>query len=404
MVAPFSTADLEPLLNPGVSLADAPAGYAGAPLTAVLARELVQLGHEVLALTVDYQWRSRPNGAWTASGPGLTYRVLSGRSHAWRPSDGHCGRAWDGFAIERRRMVEVIQAWQPQVVHAHWTYEYALAGLASGLPTLVTAHDSPRRILSLSRSVYRAVRWLMARQVLQRAEWLTTVSPYMVGELRAQGARAVMVVPNPVARDFLRRARHRPRPDAHQIALVSNGWSRWKNVAAAIQAHALFRQGCPDSTLHLYGRDLEPDGPAARWAQAAGLADGLCFHGPLPHQALAQCLATHDALLHTALEESFGVVLAEAMALGMPVVAGDACGAVPWVTGASEDSPAGAAILTDVRSPAKVAEALRRLFDEQYGARSAAALDNVRRRFDPTAVAREYLQAYGQLVPSPAAR
>ena len=393
IAAPFACADLAPLLSGGILPADAPAGYPGAPLTAVLAAELVRLGHEVQALTVDYQWRGLAFD-WSARGPGFTLRVLAGRRHAWRPDLGRCGRAWDQFRMERQALEAAMRAWAPDVVHAHWTYEFALAALASGRPTLVTAHDSPRQILRMSRSPYRALRGWMARKVFRQATAMTTVSPYMADELHAQGAGEVAVVPNPVARHVLARARARPRPVIPSVGLVSNGWLHRKNVAVALQGFAEFRRAHPGVELHLYGSELESDGPAQRWARSAGVDGGSVFHGPLPHERLARCLAEHDVLLHPALEESFGVVLVEAMAMGLPVVAGRASGAVPWVAGEPPGGRAGPAVLADVGSPAAIAQALAQVVDADYEGRSAAAIENVRRRFEPSAVAAAYLQHY----------
>ena len=48
------------------------------------------------------------------------------------------------------------------------------------------------------------------------------------------------------------------------------------------------------------------------------------------------------------------MTIAEAMALGLPVVAGRDSGAVPWVLGTDD----GGGALVDIRSPEKIAEAL----------------------------------------------
>jgi hypothetical protein len=45
--------------------------------------------------------------------------------------------------MERQFVAETLLRCRPDVVHAHWTYEHALRGLATGLPTVVTAHDAP---------------------------------------------------------------------------------------------------------------------------------------------------------------------------------------------------------------------------------------------------------------------
>jgi hypothetical protein len=40
-------------------------------------------------------------------------------------------------------MREALQREQPDILSAHWTYEFAAAAIATGIPHVVTAHDAP---------------------------------------------------------------------------------------------------------------------------------------------------------------------------------------------------------------------------------------------------------------------
>ena len=122
------------------------------------------------------------------------------------------------------------------------------------------------------------------------------------------------------------------------------------------------------------------------------------FHGRLPHRQLAAALAAADALLHPALEESFGVVLAEAMALGLPVLAGRQSGAVPWVLGADAAGRCATGLLVDVSSVLDIAVALPRLFDVDYPSRSASGIERAHRLFAPASVAGAYEAQYRRLL------
>lgn len=407
VAAPIATADLLSRLSPAevAAMGSAlPRGYEGAPLTAVLVGELLDQGHQVQALTVDY--KMAPGSARAVlHGPGLTYHVLPGRRRAWRPNGWQLGRALDLYRLERRMITAELRALAPDLVHAHWTYEFALAALDSGLPTVVTAHDAPAEVVRITRSAYRALRYLMARRVLRRARHVTTVSDYLARALAPAIGHPVDVVPNPVARHVMEAGRWRASPPARpRLGLVCNGWSAIKNPEVALRAFALFRaqQG---GELHCFGEDFGPEQVAQRWARAAGLDEGVVFHGRQDHAAMIQALADLDGLLHTALEESFGVVIAEAMALGLPVVAGQRTGAVPWVLGMDPSSPStiGPGVLTEVTRAEAVAAALAVLFDDRYGERSALGLAQARARFSPDVVAERYLQVYRAALADPAA-
>ena len=395
-VAPVASADIAPLLHdPAQPL---PAGYTGAPLTAVLIGELLRAGHRVHALTVDYHLPPGSRAA-RAEGERFVFEVLPGRRRAWRFEAGRPGRALDAFADERRALLHAITAASPELVHAHWSYEFALAAIDSGLPHVVTAHDSPRQVWRYTRSPYRALRWWMARGALRRAHCVTAVSDYMAAEVQPMARVPVQVVPNPVAAQALALGRERAAPAARRIGMVCNGWDRRKNPEPALRAFVRLRPGLPGAELHLFGADFGPGEQAQRWLAAQGGAEGIVFHGRLPHHELLVRLAGLDLLLHPALEESFGVVVAEAMALGLPVVAGTRSGAVPWVAGQQQ-------WLVDVTAEDAIeAAAAQALSDTaRYAAASRAGRQRVLAQFSPTTVAERYLGLYDTVLAGARAR
>jgi glycosyltransferase involved in cell wall biosynthesis len=278
-------------------------------------------------------------------------------------------------------------------VHAHWTYEFALGAIDSRVPHVITAHDSPLQVLRYTRSPYRLLRWLMAREVIGKARCLTTVSSYMAEQLRQMGADAVEVVANPVASQVFDAGVPRSSAHSHSIAMVSNGWGRRKNPEAALRAFALLRRSLPHAQLHLFGADFGAGEYAERWAIRAGLDEGLHFHGQTAHKDLIAQLAPLDLLVHPSLEESFGVVLAEAMALGLPVGAGQASAAVPWVVGAG-------GMLVDVRDPQAIHAAMATLLTDAhaYSRCSLAARARATSTFSGRDVTASYLRIYRRCI------
>jgi glycosyltransferase involved in cell wall biosynthesis len=173
-----------------------------------------------------------------------------------------------------------------------------------------------------------------------------------------------------------------------RIAMVCNGWSLRKNSPAALRAFGQFHRAHAHAELHMFGFDSARGEAAEQWCKQHGLLSGVQFHGVVPHALLLERLANLDLLLHPSLEESFGMAVAEAMALGLPVVAGESSGAVPWVVG-------DAGVLCDVRHPLEIARALRRAFaPEHYGRLSALGIKRSSERFTVSAVAERYLEIY----------
>jgi glycosyltransferase involved in cell wall biosynthesis len=375
-------------------------GYVGAPLTGIIIGELLRLGHRVTAITTD-STLSLAGGAVRREGKDFSFIVCPARPRAWAFNGQYLGRVVDFFATERKAISDVLASEGPDIVHAHWSYEFALAALNQPAPHLITCHDAPAVVLRLTRSPYRALRYLMARRVFRKGREFTTVSDYMAAALASPLGHLPQVIPNPVAAHVLALGRDRKASASRRIAMVCNGWGRLKNAKPALRAFAQWRLSEPSAELHLFGADFGAGEQAQRWAQGEGIAGGMNFHGRLPHRDLVKALNQTDALIHPALEESFGVVLAEAMALGLPIVAGLKSGAVPWVMGADANGQSGAGLLTDVRSPRALTQALIELFDDHYEAKSACGRQMANDRYAPLAVTQAYLKRYQSILQAP---
>lgn len=399
IVGPIATADIRHLLDDETS--NLPAGYSGAPLLVTLIAELLRRGHRVTALTLSWgmhlDWRQPVH----AKNGNLEMVYVPMRRRAWQPNGWRLGRVVDLYAFERRGLQHAIEQAAPDVVHAHWSYEFAWAAQRSGLPTLITCHDSPFRVARMysqsrpTRSIYRWLKAGMAWHVLRHARHVTAVSPYMQAQAQPLCKYHVSVVPNPLPPSLCNDSNHPARqPDPHSplLAMVANGWSRLKNPEPAMKAFAHFRIRKPDVRFRMYGADFGPGEKAEQWARQNGIAEGMEFVGSVPYGRLLDELSDADVLVHPSLEETFGMTIAEAMAMGIPVIGGSRSGAVPWVVGEG-------GILTDVTSEESIEQALLELFDnpERYRTAAVAAQARVLEHFTAAKVADAYETNYRQI-------
>jgi glycosyltransferase involved in cell wall biosynthesis len=365
-------------------------GTAGS-VVATLVEGLLDDGHEVVVFSLS---RRTDTGVREA-------RSLTVHDIPERPDR----RARDLFAVERQGLLEAVRAHPVDVLHAHWSYEYALAALASGRPTLVTLHDHAPTIARYQPDMHRAVRLLMNTAVVRRAPHLTVTSPYLLRRLTPAARRKAVVIPNmfappapellaatgPPAPELLAAAGPaEPRPDGPVVVSVLNGYGRRKNADTALAALHLLRRGEPTARLVLLGDGMQAGGPAEAYAREHGLQEGVDFVGSVPYDDSLARIAAADALLHPAREEAFGMAVLEAMALGTPVVGGIHSGNVPDLLGGGRFG-----VLCDVEDPVDMAAALAGLLQEPDAARALAA--RARRRaaaFTPAAVIPRYVQAY----------
>lgn len=400
IVGPVTGADVTPLLQ---GEGPWPLGYGGAPLMATLIAELLQRGHRVTAITTSNELPLAAHFRVQARGPNFAMVWCPMRRRAWPFNRVHPnalggllgwlpGRIVDRYRFEIEQLREAILDAAPDIVHAHWCYEFAAAALASGLPHLVTCHDDPQRVLQdQQRWRDRGYRWLrvrMAQQVLAQARAVSVVSPWLGEQLQGAAATPLHHVPNPLrsASFAMRRSTELGR---RRVLIVANGFGRTKNVQGGLMAFARVAEQAPVAELVLVGDQMQPDGPAERWWRASGLRGRVRFIGPQTAIDTQHWMAHSDVLLHPARHEAFGMVVAEALAAGLPVVAGGHSGAVPWLAGA-------AATLVDVDDAGQLASAVLAIWQDPQaaGERAARGRRSMRERFAAPLVGAQYEALY----------
>lgn len=378
--APLFLHDLAPWLDV-VSADELPRGY-GHTISTRLAVELLRAGHDLEVVALD----SSVTTPQLHRGPRLRLHV-----GPYRPA----GRARDGFRVERRFVAQALRRAEAEVVHAHWTYEFALGALASNRPTLVTVNDWAPTIARLSPDPYRAVRLVMQGRTLARGRFFAAPSPHVAAKVGNWARVDVPVIAPGLPDGVFRTTPHRPRSCAPKVVAINSGFSALKNVKTLLEAFPSVRLDVPDVSLHLVGTDYEPGGPAHRWAAEHLLGDGVRFHGCRSDADLCALLGEADLFVHPSREESFGMVVAEAMAQRVPVVAGAHSGAVPWIL---EQGRVG--VLADVRSPRSLAGAMCAVLGstELWQRYSDRGFESVRRRFRIPPMVRDYEAQYERVL------
>jgi L-malate glycosyltransferase len=388
MLGPITVAEYRDHLYPEEWREDLPKGNGGSPVN-LLCRELLARGQRVTIFTAD------PGAAdeVVLNGPLLRICIVPlGQPAGRRP-------ARDFFATERRHLVASIRRERPDVLHAQWTYQFALAAQASGLPHLITAHDAPLRILRHELIPYRIAHTLMAYRVLARARRVVSVSPYVATHLRRYMLYSgeAIVIPNGMPDEvFDRRPERRATGGPVTYATILSGWTKLKNGRAALEAFARVRSSRGGDRLVMIGTGYQPGGPAEEWARSKGLQRGVEFAGSLSHGDVVARLSNEvDVLVHPSMEEACSMVIVEASALGIPVVGGIRSGAVPWML---DDGRAG--VLVDVASAERLAGGMLRLANDadfRWGL-GENARRNALERFHIRRVADAYLSQYAQTV------
>jgi glycogen synthase len=268
---------------------------------------------------------------------------------------------------------------RPALVHAHTAYPdgAAAAYLAAGLraPLVITEHASFVALL-LSQPATRTA----YLEACRHASRLIAVSHMLADELRQampDVADRLVVIPNSVAVDGFRAP---PLAERRQDELLFVGYRREiKGLDVLLRAVAMARIQRPAIRLRLIG---EPgDRPLERRLQALagslGITGVVTFEPAAERPTVADAMARASVFVHASRRETFGIVAAEALASGLPVVATDS-GGVSEIVGGGQ-GPLGEVVPVD---------------DAQAFATALVDVLDHRARFDPATLRASAVERY----------
>ncbi len=359
---------------------------AGDPLLGIFeldqARALAAAGHDVVVVALDVRSvrRRRRLGVHVtlvngpqplravvcslpvgAVGDVATARVLR---LAWRLARRRLRRHWG----------------EPDVVHAHFA-RFGLAtrrGRGDRYGHVVTEHSSVLDGGDLAVGVEQVVRGAYAA-----ADRVLAVSPHLVGVLRDRFGVAAAYVPDVVDVDLFDRPR-RPRAAGEPARLLSVGnLVPRKRMGLLLDAYAAARL---DATLTVVG-----DGPE-RAALEARTPPGVALVGARDREAVAGLLAATDGFVLLSRHETFGVVYAEAMAAGVPVLSSRCGGPEGFVT-------PDVGRFTDATDPSRVAADLAAFVAGLDRYDPAAVRAAAVAQFAPAVVAARLTEVYAEVAP-----
>ena len=294
-----------------------------------------------ILLVCPYAWEA-PGGVQVhVRGQAAALRAAGHQVEIIAPGDPASERATEGLSIvarpvripykgtvapvapmptQRGRVRQVISRFAPDVVHVHEpltpsTSSYAT--FASSVPVVATFHAYAERS-NLVRYGAPFVRPIWNR-LSARIAVSDEAASYVSGPLRPRPE----VIPNGVDVDAVAAAARSPAPAAAdgETILWVNRLDRQKGFGVAIDAFERVAAARADATLVVAG-----DGPDR------GLIDRatpkararMRMLGSVAHEDLPDLYASADVFVAPATgQESFGIVLIEAMAAGTPVVASD---------------------------------------------------------------------------------
>lgn len=274
----------------------------------------------------------------------------------------------------------------PDVLHAHtalWAGRVAVRmGRRLSRPAVVTEHSS-----LVMRGLLGAKELREAARVYREADAILAVSETLLSAVGSiAGTRVGRVVPNAIDFEFFTLPpvprRREPFTFLCVCSLVSG-----KQVDRLIRAFGHVSRIRPGVRLVVVGAGVEADN-LRRLAQESGVGSHVEFTGGLPREAVRARMWTADALVLPSTSETFGVVLVEALATGMPVIS-TRCGGPEGIVEAD------LGLLVERDNDNELAEAMVTMIGRSYP--EGLLRDRAMSRFSFERVAQQLLEVYGTL-------
>lgn len=296
------------------------------------------------------------------------------------------------------RLVRRIRALRPDIVHGQGQTRHGLAAVRCGLPAVVTPHGVifvesrllQRHALDAIGAFKRALMDRNEREVFRRASDMILISPYLREIYGPMLSARPHAIENPIEPVFFDLPR---APEPGRLLFAGTVVPR-KCVHDLVAALAALDR--PDVQLRVAGPLVDPASVerVRRCAAAGGITQRVVLTGALTQAELLDEFARAEILLLASREETSPLVIAQAMACGLPVVA-SAAGGVPHMVRDGET-----ALLFPFGETRACAERIRGLLDDpaRRARMAAAAQAEARRRFHPDAVAAQTVAVYREIL------
>jgi glycosyltransferase involved in cell wall biosynthesis len=234
------------------------------------------------------------------------------------------------FAPQRRRLRELLRRYEPQVVHAQGADVAGLLAVNCGRPAVVTAHGMLAECARLQSDPINRLRASVSaavteRPTIRRARDLISISPYVARHYQNEISGRVHDLPNAIGPAYFDVTRRPERGRFLYAGRIANG----KGLGELLRASA--RKSSAVKKLVLAGAT-----PDRRFEQELRdeirllkMSDRVHFAGLLTEPELLDEFARAEALVLPSHQETAPMVVQQAMAAGLPVIAANV-GGIPY--------------------------------------------------------------------------
>jgi glycosyltransferase involved in cell wall biosynthesis len=302
------------------------------------------------------------------------------------------------------KLGDILHQIQPDIIHTHHPFVLGGVGVKQArklnVPIVYTFHtqyEQYAHYFPLPAGMVKKIARERIRSFARRVDRLTAPAESIVELLKGYGVeRLVTVLPNPIEPKIFHNhdpgsVRERYGLEGKQALLSVGRLGHEKNLGLMLRALAILNKKFPKLRFIVVG-----SGPAEeslrREAHEFGVTDQVLFAGRVTDEELPAFFRAADLFIMTSLTETFGIVIVEAMAAGIPVVAVTANGSKDLITPGVDG-------LLAPNDPESLAAAIGRLLtDEEQRTRMGRSAQQTAQRYSVGALTSQLLALYESVI------
>jgi glycosyltransferase involved in cell wall biosynthesis len=210
---------------------------------------------------------------------------------------------------------EIFRNNKIDIIHSHLSYPAGFLGTIiskrRNIPNIITEHSS------IGKYFRSFIHKICVRYALKNSRGVVCVSKALREEILRIINREVSVIPNVI--DFEKFRLARPETDnGINIGFLGSLDNNNKGLDVLLKSASLLKNR--DVILHIGGKGILFDS-FVKMAEESGLKESCRFYGGILPEKVADFYTKLDFFVLPSRYETFGIVLVEAMACGLPVIA-----------------------------------------------------------------------------------
>jgi len=229
--------------------------------------------------------------------------------------------------FEIYRIVKILNNEKPDIINAHFWYEFSIAAKLSGFPHLITGHDRAKKILIYYKFLDNPLtffRWFCRfsslRFILLKTKSISVVSNNIKKFLILNNyfKNKVYIIRNAAS---FNKQKKQTKKFEFNIVTIMNDFINFKNPKLCMNIFKKVNKEVPYAKLYMFGNNFGKNEKAFIWAKKNKLDKNIIFKGYTDPEKLRKFLSIKgNLLLNLSLEETHSYSCVDAFSSKVPVL------------------------------------------------------------------------------------